>query len=288
MGECDIAVAGGAESMSRSPHVLTSARWGTKMGNVVAIDAMLTVLSDPFEGCHMGITAENVARKHSISREAQDALAIESHKRAARAQAEGRFTSQILPIEVKTRKGTTVFDTDEHVRADASLDEMTKLRPAFDKEGSVTAGNASGINDGAAAVVLASQKAVDEKGFKPMGRIIGWGHAGVEPSIMGVGPVKAVPIALKRAGLDLDDIDVIESNEAFAAQACAVAQELGFNPDKVNPNGSGISLGHPIGATGAILMVKLLYELERSGGKYGLATMCIGGGQGIAMVVEKL
>ncbi|HEY9580108.1 MAG TPA: beta-ketothiolase BktB [Rhizorhapis sp.] len=288
LGECDIAVAGGAESMSRSPHVLTSARWGTKMGNVVAIDAMLTVLSDPFEGCHMGITAENVARKHSISREAQDALAIESHKRAARAQAEGRFTSQILPIEVKTRKGTTVFDTDEHVRADASLDEMTKLRPAFDKEGSVTAGNASGINDGAAAVVLASQKAVDEKGFKPMGRIIGWGHAGVEPSIMGVGPVKAVPIALKRAGLDLDDIDVIESNEAFAAQACAVAQELGFNPDKVNPNGSGISLGHPIGATGAILMVKLLYELERSGGKYGLATMCIGGGQGIAMVVEKL
>lgn len=288
LGECDIAVAGGAESMSRSPHVLTSARWGTKMGNVVAIDAMLTVLSDPFEGCHMGITAENVARKHSISREAQDALAIESHKRAARAQAEGRFTSQILPIEVKTRKGTTVFDTDEHVRADVSLDEMTKLRPAFDKEGSVTAGNASGINDGAAAVVLASQKAVDEKGFKPMGRIIGWGHAGVEPSIMGVGPVKAVPIALKRAGLDLDDIDVIESNEAFAAQACAVAQELGFNPDKVNPNGSGISLGHPIGATGAILTVKLLYELERSGGKYGLATMCIGGGQGIAMVVEKL
>lgn len=288
LGECDIAIGGGAESMSRSPHILTAARWGTKMGNVVAVDALLTGLSDPFEGVHMGITAENVARKHNISREAQDALAIESHHRAARAQAEGRFKSQILPIEVKTRKGVTIFDTDEHVRADASLDEMAKLRPAFDKEGTVTAGNASGINDGAAAVVLASQKAVDEKGLKPLARIVSWGHAGVEPSIMGIGPVKAVPIALKRAGLSLSDIDVIESNEAFAAQACAVAQELGFDPEKVNPNGSGISLGHPVGATGAILTVKALYELERIGGKYALCTMCIGGGQGIAMVVEKL
>jgi acetyl-CoA C-acetyltransferase len=288
LGECDIAVAGGAESMSRSPHVLTSARWGTKMGNATAVDAMLTVLSDPFEGTHMGITAENVAKKHGITREAQDALAIVSHQRAAQAQSEGRFKSQILPVEVKTRKGVTVFDTDEHVRADASLEEMAKLRPAFDKDGSVTAGNASGINDGAAAVVLASQKAVDDKGLKPMGRVIAWGHAGVEPSIMGVGPVKAVPVALKRAGLTLSDIDVIESNEAFAAQACAVAQELGFDPEKVNPNGSGISLGHPVGATGAILTVKALYELERIGGKYGLCTMCIGGGQGIAMIVEKL
>ena len=288
LGECDIAVAGGAENMSRSPHVLTTARWGTKMGSAMAIDAMLVVLSDPFEEIHMGVTAENVAKKHNVSREAQDALAIESHRRAARAQAEGRFTSQILPVEVKTRKGVAVFDTDEHVRADVNLEEMAKLRPAFDKEGTVTAGNASGINDGAAAVVLASQRAVDQKGLKPMGRIIAWGHAGVEPSIMGIGPVKAVPIALKRAGLSLSDIDVIESNEAFAAQACAVAQELGFDPQKVNPNGSGVSLGHPVGATGAILTVKALYELERIGGKYGLCTMCIGGGQGIAMIVEKL
>lgn len=288
LGECGLAVAGGAESMSRSPHVLTGARWGTKMGNAAAIDAMLAVLSDPFEGMHMGITAENVARKYQVSREAQDRLAIESHRRAARAQAEGRFRSQILPVEVKTRKGVAVFDTDEHVRADASLEDMAKLRPAFEKDGTVTPGNASGINDGAAAVVLASEKAVKEKGLKPMARILGWGHAGVEPDIMGIGPVKAVPIALSRAGLSLSDIDVIESNEAFAAQACAVAQELGFDPEKVNPNGSGISLGHPVGATGAILTVKALYELERAGGRYGLCTMCIGGGQGIAMVVERL
>lgn len=288
LGECGLAVAGGAESMSRSPHVLTGARWGTKMGNAAAIDAMLAVLSDPFEGMHMGITAENVARKYQVSREAQDRLAIESHRRAARAQAEGRFRSQILPVEVKTRKGVAVFDTDEHVRADASLEDMAKLRPAFEKDGTVTPGNASGINDGAAAVVLASEKAAKEKGLKPMARILGWGHAGVEPDIMGIGPVKAVPIALSRAGLSLSDIDVIESNEAFAAQACAVAQELGFDPEKVNPNGSGISLGHPVGATGAILTVKALYELERTGGRYGLCTMCIGGGQGIAMVVERL
>lgn len=288
LDECDIAVAGGAESMSRSPHVLTTTRWGTKMGGVTAIDALLAVLSDPFEGFHMGITAENVAKKHDISREAQDALAVTSHQRAARAQAEGRFASQIIPVEVKTRKGVTLFDTDEHVRADANVADMASLRPAFDKAGSVTAGNASGINDGAAAVVLASQKAVDEQGLKPMARIIAWGHAGVAPEIMGIGPVKAVPIALARAGLTLDDIDVIESNEAFAAQACAVAQELGFDPEKVNPNGSGISLGHPVGATGAIITVKCLYELERIGGRYGLITMCIGGGQGIAMVVERL
>ena len=287
LGECDIAVSGGAESMSRAPHVMTGARWGTKMGNLVAVDAMLTALSDPFEKIHMGVTAENVARKYSITREMQDQLAVESHRRAARAQAEGRFKSQILPIEVKTRKGVTVFDTDEHVRADASLDDMAKLRPAFDKEGSVTAGNASGINDGAGALLLASERAVKEKGLKPMARILAWGHAGVEPNIMGIGPAKAVPIALKRAGLSISDIDVIESNEAFAAQACAVAQELGFDPEKVNPNGSGISLGHPVGATGAIITTKLLYELERTGGRYGLATMCIGGGQGIALIVER-
>ncbi len=287
LGECDIAIGGGAESMSRAPHVLTTVRSGTKMGPVTAIDALLAVLSDPFEGMHMGVTAENVAKKYQITRETQDALAVTSHQRAARAQAEGRFKDQIVPVEIKTRKGVVSFDTDEHVRADATIEDMAKLRPAFDKEGTVTPGNASGINDGAAAVVLASQKAVDELGLKPLARILSWGHAGVEPSIMGIGPVKAVPIALERAGLSLDAIDVIEANEAFAAQACGVAQELGFDPDKVNPNGSGISLGHPVGATGAIITVKCLYELERIGGRYGLVTMCIGGGQGIAMVIER-
>ena len=288
LGEAEVVVSGGTEVMSRSPYVLTASRWGQKMGNMTAIDAMIGVLSDPFEGVHMGVTAENVATRYRITREDQDALAVESHKRAARAQEEGRFDSQILPIEIKTRKGVTSFKTDEHVRADATVEGMAKLRPAFDKSGSVTAGNASGINDGAAAVVLASQSAVDAKGLKPMAKLIGWGYAGVEPSIMGIGPIKAVPIALKRAGLTLDDMDVIEANEAFASQSCAVANELGFDPAKVNPNGSGISLGHPVGASGAIITVKLLYELERSGGRYGLATMCVGGGQGIAIVVERV
>lgn len=287
LGECDVAVGGGAESMTRAPHVLTTVRAGTKMGPVTAIDALLAVLSDPFQGMHMGVTAENVAKKYQITRQTQDELAVTSHQRAARAQAEGRFNEQIVPVEIKTRKGVVSFDTDEHVRADANLDDMAKLRPAFDKEGTVTPGNASGINDGAAAVVLASQKAVDEQGLKPRAKILGWGHAGVEPDIMGIGPVKAVPIALERAGLTLDQIDVIEANEAFAAQACGVAQQLGFDPDKVNPNGSGISLGHPVGATGAIITVKCMYELERTGGRYGLITMCIGGGQGIAMVIER-
>lgn len=288
LGEADVVVSGGAEVMSRSPYVLTASRWGQKMGNMTAIDAMLGVLSDPFEGVHMGVTAENVATRYQVTREDQDALAVESHRRAASAQAEGRFDTQILPVELKTRKGVTEFKADEHVRTDVSLESMAKLRPAFDKEGSVTAGNASGLNDGAAAVVLASQAAVDANGLKPMAKLVGWGYAGVEPSIMGIGPVKAVPIALKRAGLTLDDIDVIEANEAFASQSCAVARELGFDPEKVNPNGSGISLGHPVGASGAIITVKLLYELERTGGRYGLATMCVGGGQGIAIVVERV
>jgi acetyl-CoA C-acetyltransferase len=236
----------------------------------------------------MGITAENVATQCQITREDQDAAAVESHKRATAAIAAGVFKDQIVPVEIKTRKGVTVFDTDEHVRADATLESMAALRPVFKKDGTVTAGNASGINDGAAAVVLASGKAVAEKGLKPLAKILAWGHAGVEPSTMGLGPVKAVPVALKRAGLTLDQIDVIEANEAFAAQACGVAKSLGFDPAKTNPNGSGISLGHPIGATGAILTVKTIYELQRTGGRYGLITMCIGGGQGIAMIVERV
>ena len=236
----------------------------------------------------MSVTAENGAARCAVTREDQDTLGVESHKRAAHAIAQGYFKDQIVPVEVKTRKGVVAFDTDEHVRADASLETMAGLRPVFQKDGSVTAGNASGINDGAAAVILASGAAVAKHGLTPMAKILAWGHAGIEPNVMGLGPVKAVPIALDRAGLTLDQIDVIESNEAFAAQACGVAKELGFDPAKTNPNGSGISLGHPIGATGAILTVKTMYELHRTGGRYGLITMCIGGGQGIAMVIERV
>lgn len=288
LGEQDIAIGGGAESMSNAPHMVLTARNGQKMGDQVLMDAMLGALHDPFEGIHMGVTAENVAERCQITREEQDSLAVESHKRAAAAIAAGYFKEQIVPVEIKTRKGVVVFDTDEHVRADASVEAMAGLKPVFKKDGTVTAGNASGINDGAAAVVLASGKAVEEHGLKPMARILGWGHAGVEPNMMGLGPVKAVPVALQRAGLDLDQIDVIEANEAFAAQACGVAKELGFDLAKTNPNGSGISLGHPIGATGAILTIKTMYELHRTGGRYGLITMCIGGGQGIAMVIERV
>ena len=289
LGEADVAIAGGAESMSNAPHMVQGARWGTKMGEIKMLDVMLEALADPFEGMHMGVTGENVAEQYQVTREDQDALALQGHQRAAAAIADGRFKEQIVPVEIKTRKGVVQFDTDEHVRADATLDNLAKLKPAFKKEGgTVTAGNASGINDGAAAVALATQKAVDEKGLKPLARILGWGHAGVDPRVMGIGPVKAVPIALERAGLTLDQIDVIEANEAFAAQACAVAKELGFDPDKLNPNGSGIALGHPVGATGAILTVKAVYELQRTGGRYALITMCIGGGQGIAMVIENL
>lgn len=286
LGECDIAIGAGAESMSNAPHMTSAARFGTRMGDVVLMDGMLGALHDPFENIHMGVTAENVAAQCDISREEQDALAVESHKRAANAIANGYFKEQIVPVEIKTRKGVTVFDTDEHVRAEATLEGMAALRPVFKKDGTVTAGNASGINDGAGAVVLASGKAVAEQGLKPMAKILAWGHAGVEPNVMGLGPVKAVPVALERAGLTLDQIDVIESNEAFAAQACGVAKTLGFDPAKTNPNGSGVSLGHPIGATGAILTIKAMYELKRTGGKYALITMCIGGGQGIAMVIE--
>lgn len=288
LGEQDIAISGGAESMSNAPLMCLTARNGQKMGDQILMDVMLGALQDPFENVHMGITAENVAEQCQITREQQDEAAVESHRRAIAAINAGYFKEQIVPVEIKTRKGVTVFDTDEHARADASLESMGGLKPVFKKDGTVTAGNASGINDGAGAVVLASGKAVAEKGLKPMARIVSWGHAGVEPSVMGLGPVKAVPIALQRAGLTLDQIDVIEANEAFAAQACGVAKQLGFDPAKTNPNGSGISLGHPIGATGAILTVKTMYELHRTGGRYGLITMCIGGGQGIAMVIERV
>lgn len=288
LGEAGITVAGGAESMSQSPYVAKGMRWGTKMGNMPMIDALTVTLSDPVHDIHMGVTAENVAAEHQVTREAQDALAVEGHKRAVRAIEEGRFKDQILPVEIKTRKGVTLFDTDEHPRADISAEVLAGMKPVFKNDGTVTAANASGINDGAAAVVLATGDEVEKRGLKPLARIVSWGHAGVEPTVMGIGPVKAVPIALERAGLSLDQIDVIEANEAFAAQACAVAKVLGFNPDKLNPNGSGVALGHPVGATGAILTVKTVYELERIGGRYGLITMCIGGGQGIAMVVERV
>ena len=286
LGEAGVAVAGGAESMSNAPYHDHGQRWGRKMGDAPLVDALVQTLSDPLGGFHMGITAENVAERHGITREAQDALTVEGHARAVRAIREGRFAEQILPIEVKNRKGTTVFDTDEHPRADTALENLAAMKPVFKKDGTVTAANASGINDGAAAVVLATGDAVATKGLKPLARIVSWGHAGVEPAYMGVGPIKAVPVALQRAGLRLDQIDVIEANEAFAAQALAVARELGFDPGKLNPNGSGIALGHPVGATGAILTVKAAYELRRTGGRYGLITMCIGGGQGIAMVIE--
>lgn len=288
LGDTDIALAGGAENMSRSNYVVPAARWGQRMGDEPLIDWMVGALSDPFDRQHMGVTAERVAAKWAISRDTQDAFAVESHRRAAKAIAEGRFKSQIMPIEVKTRKGTVTFDTDEHVRADATLEDMAKLRPVFQKDGTVTAGNASGINDAAAAVVLMERSAAEKKGLRPLGRLVAYGHAGVDPAYMGIGPVPAVTKAMERAGLKVADMDVIESNEAFAAQACAVAADLGFDPARTNPNGGAVALGHPIGATGCILTIKALYELERTGGRYALVTMCIGGGQGIAGIFERL
>ncbi|ODP38466.1 beta-ketothiolase BktB [Sphingomonas turrisvirgatae] len=288
LDECDVALAGGAESMSNAPHYVTRARFGQKMGDVGMLDALTRTLSDPFEGYHMGVTAENVALACNISREIQDEAAVESHHRAARAIAEGRFVEQIVPVSVTSRRETTAFEIDEHVRGTTTIEDLRKLRPAFQKDGSVTAGNASGINDGAAALVLASRAGVARASVAPLARIRSWGLAGVEPALMGLGPVEAVPVALSRAGVTLSDIDVIESNEAFAAQACAVGAKLGFDPARTNINGSGISLGHPIGATGAINAVKCIFELKRCGGRFGLVTMCIGGGQGIAMVIENL
>ncbi|KVD61714.1 acetyl-CoA acetyltransferase [Burkholderia ubonensis] len=289
LGDADVAIGGGAESMSRAPYTVPAARFGQRMGDGKLVDMMLGALHDPFQTIHMGVTAENVARKYGITRDDQDALALESHRRAARAIAEGRFKDQILPIAIRTRKGEVQFDTDEHVRNDASADDFTKLKPVFQKEnGTVTAGNASGINDAAAAVLMMSADAARAQGVKPLARLVSYAHAGVDPAYMGIGPVPATQKALERAGLTIADLDMIEANEAFAAQACAVTKELGLDPAKVNPNGSGISLGHPIGATGALITVKALHELKRIGGRYALVTMCIGGGQGIAAIFENL
>jgi acetyl-CoA C-acetyltransferase len=288
LGEAGICVAGGAESMTNVPFYDPDQRWGKKLGDATLLDGLVRGLEDPIGGYHMAITAENVAERHCITREEQDALAVEGHRRAARAINEGRFKDQILPVLVKTRKGTFAFDTDEHVRMDVDPEAVAAMKPAFREDGTVTAANASAINDGAAAVVLATEEEVERRGLKPMARIVSWAHAGVDPAYMGIAPIKAVPIALERAELTLDQMDVIEANEAFAAQSVAVAKELGFDSEKLNPNGSGIALGHPVGATGCILTVKAMYELERTGGRYGLITLCIGGGQGIAMIIERI
>jgi acetyl-CoA C-acetyltransferase len=287
LGDCDVAVAGGAESMSRGQYWVPGMRWGQRMQDGAVVDAMVGALTDPFDACHMGVTAENVAADYGVSRADQDELAAESHRRAAAAAAAGYFAEQITPVEVPGRKGTLTVAADEHIRPGVTADDLARLRPAFAADGTVTAGNASGINDAAAAVVLAGREFAEGHGHSPLGRLVAYAHAGVEPRIMGMGPVPAVRKVLERAGMKLDDIDLFEVNEAFAAQALAVVRELGLPPDRTNPNGSGVSLGHPIGATGAILAVKALYELRRTGGRHALVTMCIGGGQGIAAIFER-
>jgi acetyl-CoA C-acetyltransferase len=288
LGDADVAVGGGAESMSRGGYLMPTLRWGQRMNDGGVVDMMVGALTDPFDTVHMGITAENIAEKWKITREQQDAFAVESHRRAVNAIDKGYFKDQILPIELKTRKGVTLFERDEHARADATLEGMAKLRAVFKKDGSVTAGNASGINDGAAAIVMMEKEAAAKAGLKPMARLVSYGLAGVDPKIMGIGPVPACQRALAKAGLKVEDMDVIESNEAFAVQALAVSCDLKFDAKKTNPNGGAVGLGHPIGATGAVLTVKALYELQRTGGRYALVTMCIGGGQGIAAVFERM
>ena len=289
LGDCDIAIGGGAENMSRGPYASLSARWGARMGDTKMVDMVVGALHDPFQNIHMGVTAENVAVKYGITRDMQDAAAVESHNRAQRATEAGYFKDQIVPVMLKSKKGDVSYTTDEHIRLNCKLEDMTKLKPVFIKEnGTVTAGNASGINDAAAAVVLMEAKAAQARGAKPLARLVSYAHTGLDPKIMGMGPVSASRLALQKAGLTTQDMDVIEANEAFAAQACAVSQELSLDPAKVNPNGSGISLGHPIGATGTLITVKALHELQRIKGKYALVTMCIGGGQGIAAIFERL
>lgn len=288
LNDTDVAVAGGAESMSRGGYLLPALRWGQRMNDGNTVDMMVGALTDPFDRVHMGITAENIAAKWQISREEQDEFAAESHRRALHAVKNGYFKEQVLPIEVTVGRETVIFDTDEHPRENTSVESLAKLRPVFQKEGTVTAGNASGINDSAAALVLMESSAAEKRNLKPMARLVSYGHAGVDPKFMGIGPIPAVQHALRRANLKVSDFDVIESNEAFAAQACAVAKELHFDPQKTNPNGGAVALGHPIGATGSILTIKAIYELHRCGGRYALVTMCIGGGQGIAAVFERL
>ena len=287
LGDADFGLAGGAESMSRGPHILPAARWGQKMGDTGAQDMMLGALNCPFGTGHMGVTAENVASEHEITRDAQDGFAMESQTRAAKAIEAGYFKEQIVPVQVRVKRDMVDFDTDEHPKA-TTLDALGGLRTVFKKDGTVTAGNASGINDGAAALVLARAEAAETAGLKPRARILGYAHAGVRPEVMGIGPVPAVENLLAKTGLSITDFDVIESNEAFAAQALAVNKGLGLDPAKVNPNGGAIALGHPVGATGAIITIKALYELERIGGSKALITMCIGGGQGIALAIERL
>jgi acetyl-CoA C-acetyltransferase len=288
LGDAHVAVGGGAESMSRGPYILPAMRWGGRLGDSTALDYMNGILHDPWKRLHMGVTAESVAQRYGISREAQDQLAVLSQQRAAHAIANGYFHSQIAPVTIKTRKGPAAFEVDEHVRAEVTVEQLAAMRPIFkNQDGTVTAGNASGLNDGAAALMLASEQAVKELNLTPMARLVGYAHAGVDPDYMGIGPVPAVQQVLKRTGLTMQQMDVIEANEAFAAQACAVAQVLEMDPARVNPNGSGISLGHPVGATGAIISVKAIYELHRTGGRYALVTMCIGGGQGIAAIYER-
>ena len=288
LGDADIAIAGGAESMSRAPYAINGARFGHKMGDAPVVDMMLGALHDPFGHGHMGVTAENVATRFQITRETQDKFAVESHNRASKAINEGRFADQIMPFEIETRRGTVVFDTDEHVRESVTIEDIEKLKPVFKKEGSVTAGNSSGINDGAGALVLMDKSEAEQRELQPLAKVLSYGLAGVEPSEMGLGPIPASRIALEKCGLSVKELDVIESNEAFAAQACAVSQELGLDSTKVNPNGGAIALGHPVGASGAIILIKAIYELKRIQGQYGLITMCIGGGQGIAVVIENL